>query len=558
MKKILIPIVMYVMIFFSFLSLTAQDKPDGFASVSGEGLITTTGGEGGAVVHVYTLSDLEKYAASANPYIIIVNGYIQSTNWTEVNVASNKTIVGYGSDATLKNIELNLNNVSNVIIRNLIIRDSYVEGDYDGKTNDNDAIQADNSHHIWIDHCHFTHCGDGLIDLRFACDYVTVSWVHLSNHNKTFGIGWTDETDWRLTIHHCWFDSTRTRNPSFDQGIGHLYNNYLNDNEAYGNLARGNARLVIQNSYFYKVNIPLNISDNGILYSSGNQFQSCTGNKSGNVSEMPFDPKSYYDYSLDTTSQVKTIVISGSGPHAYIGNQYLGINEKSYLSVSVADGNGSVAPDSADYDAGQYVTVTATPDIGWQFDGWNIEQFGNTNPVTIVATDSINLLAYFSLVQYRLATSVAEGEGSVNPKTSSYEYGQQVTITATATEGYIFDHWEGDLSGNTNPETITVLEDMNITAHFIKDPTATKLDEKNDENSITYYFNPVHKTLYIQAYQSNLLSVSIISLDGKLILSEEFNQPGEMEISLNGINKGLYLVRFKIDEKIKTGQIVLF
>ncbi len=306
------------------LSLTAADQPTGFASVSGLGLSTTTGGEGGQKVTVTTWSELEYYAESSNPYIILVEGTINApSNGTNIDVKSNKTIVGLGDNATLYQAELRLLYVSNIIIRNLTIRDSYVEGDYDGKTNDYDAIQADGSDHIWIDHCHFTHCGDGLIDLRKVCDYVTVSWVHLSNHNKCFGLGWTEETDFRTTINNCWFDSTNQRNPSFDMGIGHLYNNYGSNITSYGHYARGMAQLVIENCVFEDSNNPITCDSTAACYISGMQFINCTGSRSGNTTTMPYDPADYYSYYLYPTSEVKSIVTAESGPKTEIGQQYI-------------------------------------------------------------------------------------------------------------------------------------------------------------------------------------------------------------------------------------------
>ncbi|MBN2037368.1 MAG: hypothetical protein JW768_11545 [Chitinispirillaceae bacterium] len=303
----------------------SQDKPDGFAAISGKGLTTTTGGAGGKTVTATTFADLKKYAESSDPYIILVKGRITPPNKGDgVNVKSNKTIVGLGNDATLYQIELHIILQQNIIIRNLINRDSYVEGNYDCKDTDWDGIQADSCHHLWIDHCWFTHNCDGLIDLRHACDYVTVSWVHMSNHNKTFGVGWTSATDFRTTIHHCYFDSTNQRNPSFDMGIGHLYNNFVRKSMSYGNLARGEARVIIENSYFENAKNPVQISDNAKLYISGLQFSGCSGSNTGNVTTPPYDIKSYYSYTLDATAQVKSIVSAGAGPNASIGEQYTG------------------------------------------------------------------------------------------------------------------------------------------------------------------------------------------------------------------------------------------
>lgn len=303
----------------------SQDKPDGFASVNGKGLSTTTGGAGGETVTVSTFDDLKRYAAVSEPYTILVDGTITPPNKGDaVNVTSNKTIVGLGDDATLYQIELHIILQRNIIIRNIINRDSYVEGNWDCKDTDWDGIQADSCHQLWIDHCWFTHNCDGLIDLRKSCDYVTVSWVHLSNHNKAFGIGWTENTDFRMTIHHCWFDNTNQRNPSFDMGMGHLYNNYISDIASYGNLARGKARVIIENSFYEDSNNPVQISDEAILYVSGLQFTGCSGSTSGNTATPPFDINQYYTYTLDETSEVKRVVTAGVGPKTEIGEQYTG------------------------------------------------------------------------------------------------------------------------------------------------------------------------------------------------------------------------------------------
>jgi PKD repeat protein len=52
-----------------------------------------------------------------------------------------------------------------------------------------------------------------------------------------------------------------------------------------------------------------------------------------------------------------------------------------------------------------------------------------------------------------------------------YHYGDIVNLTAVPSEGSIFDHWSGNLSGNTNPEKIIMNENKIVTAHFVKTST---------------------------------------------------------------------------------------
>ncbi|KAH7015816.1 pectin lyase fold/virulence factor [Ilyonectria destructans] len=160
--------------------------PDGFASLNGG----TTGGSGGEIVVVSTQEDLENYAAMEGKYVIKVSGVITITpKGKEVEVVSDKTIVGIGADAEINEGGFNLQNVGNVIFRNIKIGNTYVEGDEEGKTQDWDGIQMDNCTNVWIDHVHLERGGDGLIDSRKDTTFLTVSWTILRNHNKAFGIG---------------------------------------------------------------------------------------------------------------------------------------------------------------------------------------------------------------------------------------------------------------------------------------------------------------------------------------------------------------------------------
>ncbi|MDO5577100.1 MAG: hypothetical protein Q4F84_08470, partial [Fibrobacter sp.] len=70
---------------------------------------------------------------------------------------------------------------------------------------------------------------------------------------------------------------------------------------------------------------------------------------------------------------------------------------------------------------------------------------------------------------YKLSVSVAGGEGQTDPSSGSFIKDANITITAIPDEGYMFDHWSGDLTGNTNPATVKFTSDKNITVHFTED-----------------------------------------------------------------------------------------
>lgn len=70
---------------------------------------------------------------------------------------------------------------------------------------------------------------------------------------------------------------------------------------------------------------------------------------------------------------------------------------------------------------------------------------------------------------YTLTVSTSgSGTVSLNPSGGVYLSGTTVTVTATAASGWDFIGWSGDLSGSTNPATITMNSNKSITASFIE------------------------------------------------------------------------------------------
>ncbi|MFI7642843.1 pectinesterase family protein [Nonomuraea sp. NPDC049400] len=292
-----------------------SERADGFASLNALGVDGTTGGAAGPTVTVDNQADLERYATAAEPYVIKVKGSIRMEPYgKEIAVASGKSIVGDGAGAEIVQGGFFLGQVHNVIIRNLTIRDSYVPGDWDGKSKDYDGVQMDGAHHVWIDHNRFARTGDGLLDIRKDSDYVTVSWNVFSDHNKAIGVGWTSNVVTKVTMHHNWIRGTFQRNASIDNTeAAHLYNNYVQDIGMYGTMIRGSGKLVVENSYYRSVPDPIVAKDPASqVVQRGNVFDGTRG-RTDSVGAA-FDPSAHYAYRLDPAERVPAIVTRGAGP----------------------------------------------------------------------------------------------------------------------------------------------------------------------------------------------------------------------------------------------------
>jgi pectate lyase len=283
-----------------------------WAIVPGYDVGSTTGGGDGEVVTATTLSQLRSYASSSESLVILVGGTISGDEM--ISVASDKTILGQGSNATLLGVGLKLTGVSNIIIRNLTITGNGV-----------DAIALRETHHVWIDHCDVSNCSDGLIDITRASDLNTVSWTRFSKHAKTFLINSGTDHDEDIgmlstTVHHNWWDGSEIRNPRVGYGKVHVLNCLYNNNE-WGIGLHSQARVLAEQNYFNNTNNPIQqmypdafSGYHGFCEEVSNVFNNTTGEITSHGISFPVDDYYMYDFMLDSANHVLAIVPAGVGP----------------------------------------------------------------------------------------------------------------------------------------------------------------------------------------------------------------------------------------------------
>lgn len=166
-----------------------------------------------------------------------------------LRLGANTTLIG-APGATLTGFNLEISNVSNVIVRNLEIADAYdCFPHWNGDTwkTEWDNLVVSGSTNVWLDHLDL-HDGDtvdaeqpeyfgekflrhdGLLDVVRAADLVTVSWSRLAGHDKAMLIGngdsrVSDRGALRVTMHHNELSDLSQRAPRVRFGQVHVYNN---------------------------------------------------------------------------------------------------------------------------------------------------------------------------------------------------------------------------------------------------------------------------------------------------------------------------------------------
>jgi pectate lyase len=282
----------------------------------------TTGGAGGPTVTVSSLADLTAAVSSTTAQTVRVSGTFSCS--ADVRVAANKTILGVGSGSGLNGCGLNIRDVSNVIVRNMRISNVQA-GNGNG-----DAIHIDHATRLWIDHNDLssnttsgTDFYDGLVDITHAADFVTVSWNRLHDHIKCSLVGHSDSNasedtgHLRVTYHHNMFSNCAQRNPRVRFGNPvHVFNNYyvntVTFDYSYSIATTEGAGVLVEGNFFENITDPTHVgegdSDPGSLVARNNVFvNSGTPQTAGSVASIP------YSYTVDTPSDVKSIVTAGAG-----------------------------------------------------------------------------------------------------------------------------------------------------------------------------------------------------------------------------------------------------
>jgi pectate lyase len=281
----------------------------------------TTGGAGGDAVTVSTTEDFLDAIDRDDAVVVRVAGSLDFANADSshsalsssksARVKSDKSILGVGSDAELLNVDLSLDGVSNVIIRNLRLAGA-----------PEDAIGLRNgATHVWIDHNDLSDANDGLIDITKESDFVTVSWNRFSNHDKTSLVGASDgQTADRgrlhVTYHHNWFEGTNQRHPRVRYGQVHVFNNFHDQTNA-GIGIGVEAQIYMEHEYFDRATTPWHYQDSndqpGYIKDNGSVVVDPGNPRSLSEDGVQWSPDDHYTYALDPAEDVPAIVSAHAG-----------------------------------------------------------------------------------------------------------------------------------------------------------------------------------------------------------------------------------------------------
>ncbi len=180
------------------------------------------------------------------------------------------------------------------------------------------------------------------------------------------------------------------------------------------------------------------------------------------------------------------LFINGSGGEGVLTTNTIDISSGSVnLSLDVVSAGGVDAPSGSTQDYVKlFIKVNGGPEqlvnqvfgpqstVTWNSNGI----IGNQLQVIVRALvgqatefyylDNLKVEPAQAVTTYNLTTSATNGSVTLDPMGGVYPAGNPVSLIAVPNSGYIFSSWSGDLTGTTNPVSITMNGNKNITANF--------------------------------------------------------------------------------------------
>lgn len=158
------------------------------------------------------------------------------------------------------------------------------------------------------------------------------------------------------------------------------------------------------------------------------------------------------------------------------------VGETTYnLTVAANPENAATLQGGGIYKAGASVTLNAKPIPGWVFRNWTVDgRIVGTSPRLVYVMPQKDVTIVANIVPtYKLTVTASPANAGEVSKSGNYASGSILTVTASAKEGYVFDHWEVNGEIKSVDESFTYFmpaSDSTFTAVFLPENTKDTWD----------------------------------------------------------------------------------
>jgi hypothetical protein len=205
------------------------------------------------------------------------------------------------------------------------------------------------------------------------------------------------------------------------------------------------------------------------LSPAGSQFASWDGfciGQSGNTCEVSIAEAATVSAQFTLVSEQLNVSLTGAGTGLVTGGtpSPAGTAYPLYC-ISSGDSLPAYQPESCALNTnyGSQITLTAQPDANMVFTTWGGACSGNNTNCTVALNQIQNVTAQFDPAPYAFQLTLSgTGQGTVTSQPAgvsctsgssdgcgvNFDYGTSVTLTATASSGYVFSGWTSSLTSD--------------------------------------------------------------------------------------------------------------
>ncbi len=224
-------------------------------------------------------------------------------------------------------------------------------------------------------------------------------------------------------------------------------------------------------------------------------------------------------------------------------------------------GNGQTLPDTGKYlhKDGDFVTLDATPQKGWEFSKWNIAGEGDILSISTsinMDTDKI-ATCVFEKIPYSLAISKI-GKGTISPVEGNYThfYHDSITFAAVADSGWKFNKWilnskDSVLQNNfvlkidSTTEIAAIFSEKTNVEHFLESEIKIFPNPATDKFSISLNFELTEP-----------VNLKILSLTGKIIFEKQIFEKQTLN-NLPVIPSGMYILILENEKMFISKRLII-
>jgi pectate lyase len=195
---------------------------------------------------------------------------------------------------------------------------------------------------------------DGLLDVTGTANYVTASYNHFHDHNKTTLIGSTDTASLtganpsvlKTTLHHNYYQNVVQRQPRATYGMVHIFSNYYTGTKGGANYGWSYAWGANQGVKVYAENNVFDVAGSGVAVGGNLVTSSTSSSKVSSCAALSGMSTAYCSpYMYDTGTVLNGASVNASSA-AHTLNSLLTVTSTPWPSASNPTGTPSATPSS--------------------------------------------------------------------------------------------------------------------------------------------------------------------------------------------------------------------